>query len=157
MNLSLDAAEQMVTQAIPHARELGIEFVSLDGKRMTIKVEQQPHFIGNPDTRVVHGGLITTLLDSVSGIAVYVKTERFEPLATLDLRIDYLKPSAPDLPIYAEAECYKATSNVAFVRGQAHQGDRNDPIAHSVGSFMLSTKGHSMRQEAERELNNAAP
>ena len=156
MELSLQAAEQMVTQAIPHARELGIEFVALEGTRMTIKVAQQPHFVGNPDTGVVHGGLITTLLDTVSGIAVYAKTERFEPLATLDLRIDYLKPSSPGLAIYAEAECYKATSSVAFVRGQAHHGDRDDPIAHSTGSFMLSTKGRSMRNETEQGADDAA-
>ncbi len=154
MELSIDVAEQLVTNAIPHAKEMGIEFVALEDARMTIKVEQQPHFVGNPESGVIHGGVITTLLDSVSGIAVYAKTGRFEPLATLDLRIDYLKPSAPGLPIFAQAECYKATSSVAFVWGIAYQVNREDPIAHSAGSFMLSTKGASMRSKAKKETGH---
>jgi acyl-coenzyme A thioesterase PaaI-like protein len=40
----------------------------------------------------------------------------------------------------ARATCYKVTRNVAFTRAVAYHEDPADPIAHSVGTFMVSTK-----------------
>jgi acyl-coenzyme A thioesterase PaaI-like protein len=39
------------------------------------------------------------------------------PVATLDLRIDYLKPACPGDEIIGEAHCFRLTN---FVRGVAH-------------------------------------
>jgi uncharacterized protein (TIGR00369 family) len=98
------------------------------------------HLVGNPDTRVIHGGVITSLLDNTCGIAVGSKTALAGQIATLDLRIDYMKPATPGEDIFAFAECYKVTKNIAFVRGVAYHGDRNDPIATCAAAFMLGTK-----------------
>ncbi len=62
----------------------------------------------------------------------------WRPIATLDLRIDYMKPATPGKDLLARAECYKLTRNVAFVRGVAYHDDPSDPIATSVATFMLS-------------------
>ena len=62
------------------------------------------------------------------------------PIATLDLRIDYLKPAEPGKPVIGKASCYKMTRNVAFTRAMAYQDHPGNVIAHSVGTFMLSTK-----------------
>ena len=43
----------------------------------------------------------------------------------------------------ARATCYKVTRNVAFTRAVAYHDDPEDPIAHSVGTFMLGTKSGS--------------
>ena len=61
-------------------------------------------------------------------------------MATLDLRIDYMKPATPYVDLVVEAECYKVTHNVAFVRGAAFHDDPADPVATSVGTFMLGTR-----------------
>ena len=61
-------------------------------------------------------------------------------IATLDLRIDYMRGARPGETLYAEAHCYKRTKNVAFVRGVAFETDRDDPIATSTAAFMLGTR-----------------
>jgi acyl-coenzyme A thioesterase PaaI-like protein len=60
-------------------------------------------------------------------------------MATLDLRIDYLKPAPKGATVYARCQCYKLTRSVAFVRGTAHLGDINDPIAQSALTFMTTS------------------
>jgi acyl-coenzyme A thioesterase PaaI-like protein len=61
-------------------------------------------------------------------------------IATLDLRIDYMKPATPHREVRARAHCYKMTRHVAFVRGVAFHDDEADPIATSAGTFMLGTR-----------------
>ena len=141
MKMDYENLRQLLTNGIPHVRELGIDVVGIDEGTITMKVDQQDRFIGDPDTGIIHGGIVTVLLDTVSGFCVYTALNDFAPLATLDLRIDYLKPATPKRVIYANARCYKVTRNVAFVRGLAYQDGPDDPIANSAGSFMLSTGG----------------
>jgi uncharacterized protein (TIGR00369 family) len=95
-------------------------------------------FVGNPETGVLHGGVITALMDATCGIAVYIKLLQPIPVATLDLRIDYLKPATPKHDVIARAECVKVTQNVAFVRCEAfHEGAAQEAIALATGTFMI--------------------
>lgn len=124
---------------LPHAHALGMTFLSLDRGRGSIRLPYHADLVGNPRTRVVHGGVITALLDTVCGAVVMTSVPDGTPLVTLDLRIDYLHPASPDEAIRASAECYKVTANVAFVRGLAYHEAIDDPIAHCTGTFMLGT------------------
>jgi len=112
-----------------------LEFLAMDETGIVGEMPHQPEFVGDPDTGVVHGGVVTVFLDSLSGMRI---------LPTLDLRIDYLKPSAPRLDIFARDHCYKTTRNIAFTRGIAYQNDIDAPIAHATGSFMLIRLGDAV-------------
>ena len=124
---------------VPHNRELGLETLSLEEGRATMRLPYDERLVGNPATGVLHGGVITSLIDACCGGAVFMALQKPTPIATLDLRIDYLKPATPGLDVIARTECYKTTKNVAFVRGIAYHDDENDPIAAAAGTFMLST------------------
>ena len=91
--------------------------------------------IGNPDTGVIHGGAITTLMDTASGSATLCALDEFELCPTLDLRVDYMRPAEPRKPVYARAEAYKVTRNIIFTRCEAFQ-DPGETIANCVGTFM---------------------
>jgi acyl-coenzyme A thioesterase PaaI-like protein len=90
-------------------------------------------------------GPLTALLDSCCGMSVATMLREPAPFATLDLRIDYVKPATPGQAVIAEAECYRVTHSVAFTRAFAHHGDPKDPIAAAAGTFMLGTKGQANR------------
>ena len=126
--------------ASPHMRQLGIRFVSVEPGLAIAMVPYRDDLVGDPTTGVLHGGVVTTLLDSTAGAAVFSKVAGFLPIATLDLRIDYLRPSTPQLALYARVECYKLTRNVAFARGTAYNGDERDPVASMAATFMLQTQ-----------------
>ena len=106
-----------------------------------IRVPYAEHLVGDPDTGVIHGGVITAALDNASGWSVRMKDDWEEgmSMATLDLRIDYMKPATPGEDLLVSAECFKKTKNIAFVRAVAFQEDIDDPVATSTASFMLGT------------------
>ena len=125
---------------VPHNRALGMVIEDMQPKIAVFRLPYDAKLVGNPDTGVLHGGAITALLDGCSGAAVFAALDEFVPIATLDLRIDYLRPAEPGRDVMCKATCYKMTKNVAFTRAVAYHDDEADPIAHSVGTFMLSTR-----------------
>jgi uncharacterized protein (TIGR00369 family) len=127
-------------QFVPHAAALGMTLVSVSDAHVLCKISYDEKLVGNPDTGVVHGGVISSLLDNACGIAVSAKTRNFGAIATLDLRIDYMKAATPKLDILASAECFRVTRSVAFARAFAHHGDVKEPIATCVAVFMLKTR-----------------
>lgn len=143
--------QEWFSDSIPHNKALGIRIVDFRRGHASMRIDWQEHLVGNPETGVLHGGAITAMLDACSGMAVATMLKAPEPFATLDLRIDYTRPAAPHQPVIAEAECYRITANVAFTRAIAHQGDRNHPVAGCAGTFMMGTKGKSLRAQAVAE------
>lgn len=125
---------------VPHNTALGIQYREVGKGEACAELPYDEKLVGNPDTGVLHGGAITALLDAVSGASVFAKLTTPVPIATLDLRIDYLRPAEPHQTVICKATCYKVTKNVAFTRAVAYHADPADPIAQAVGTFMVSTR-----------------
>lgn len=133
--------DQGFAGGIPHNKALGLRFVDYDGTTAWLKLPFDEQLVGNPLTGVLHGGAITAMLDAACGAAVFLKMKVFGPIATLDLRIDYLKSALPGRDVMCRTECYKLTRHIAFARGIAYHDDENDPIACATGTFAIQTKG----------------
>ncbi|MGJ8561988.1 MAG: PaaI family thioesterase [Alphaproteobacteria bacterium] len=125
-------------QGAPHSKLMGMTFVSVDIGRATLSLPYNSKLIGNPKTRVLHGGAITTMLDQASGLASMASFEALHSVATLNLSIDYMRAARPGETVIVSAHCHKVTRHVAFVRGVAHDGDEDDPIAMSQATFMAT-------------------
>mgnify|MGYP000871413292 CR=1 FL=1 len=126
-----DMARHMTT-AVPQAAALGIELVSLDGPRGSMRVPWREDLVGDPERQVIAGGVVTTLLDHVCGLAIKSASPDGQATATLDLRIDYMRPAAPRAGVTAEAHCYKMTRSIAFVRAQAWDADPDGALWDAV-------------------------
>ncbi|MCL1144299.1 PaaI family thioesterase [Shewanella gaetbuli] len=134
-----DVAKRFVNQ-LAQCRRLNISVQEASEHHVLVKLPYSEDIIGYPDTGVIHGGVITTLIDTTCGSAVVCailnKYQSLEISPTLDLRVDYMKPAEPNKAVYAFAECYRLSSTVAFTRAIAYQDSIDEPIAHAVGSFM---------------------
>ncbi len=136
--IDLQVLANAMTQGTPQSAALGFEFVSVEPCVGVLKVNWREDLVGDPDTGVIAGGVITTLLDHVSGLAVKAAKVDFNGTATLDLRIDYMRPAQPRRAIFGRAHCYKVTRSIAFVRASAYEDDPDDPIATAQGAFVLT-------------------
>lgn len=140
MTRPLDDMRQALFQmndGSPHGRALGFEPVSVERGEVVLKTPYRAELVGDPETGVLAGGVVTALLDHVSGQAVMAALDEYSSIATLDLRIDYMRGAEPGRDLFARAHCYKLTRSVAFVRAVAYEADSDDPVATSQAAFML--------------------
>ena len=59
---------------VPHNHALGIEILEVRPGETLFRLPYAAHLVGNPETGVLHGGAITTLLDGSSGAAVFAQS-----------------------------------------------------------------------------------
>ena len=125
----------------PQSEALGFQFVSVSRGRGSMRVPWREDLVGDPDTQVIAGGVVTSLLDHTCGLAISSAAAHGSPFgtATLDLRIDYMRPARPRLGVTAEAHCYKLTRSIGFVRAEAWDEDRSDPVATAQAAFVINT------------------
>lgn len=127
-------------EAIPHARAMGLHLSQIGEGEAELTMHYNEDLIGDPRTGVIHGGAISTILDTCCGAAVMSHPSSPGGTATIDLRIDYMRAATPGQSITARANCYHITRNVAFVRATAMDDDLDLPVATATGSFTVEGK-----------------
>jgi uncharacterized protein (TIGR00369 family) len=130
-----------MTRGTPQSSALGLRPISAEAGVAAMAVAWRADLVGDPRSGVIAGGVITTLLDQTCGMAVASLAEaenRLSGLATLDLRIDYMRGAEPGREIIARAHCYKLTTSIGFVRAAAFEDDEADPIATAQATFALA-------------------
>lgn len=145
---SIAAILPQLASGAAHTHALGFAFAGLDGRKVRLRVPWRADLIGDPDTGVLAGGLVTTLLDHVGGLAVWTAMDAFQPVATLDLRVDYMRAAEPGRDLLAEAECYRLTHSIAFVRAWAFEDQPGDPVAAAQAAYILTADGARARADA---------
>ncbi|MEE2878456.1 MAG: PaaI family thioesterase [Pseudomonadota bacterium] len=127
-----------IMNSVPWANALGFELTGIEKGRAFARVPWNEYLVGDPDSGVIHGGVLTALLDNLCGVAANTALKEPKSMATLDLRIDYMRPAEKGREILSEAECYHVTRNVAFTRAWAYHENREKVIATAAGAFALN-------------------
>lgn len=128
-------------EAIPHSRALSMRLDLLGDGVVEISMPYDPRLVGDPATGVIHGGAVSALMDTCCGAAVMSHPNAAGGTATIDLRIDYMRPATPGQRLTARAECYHVTRTVAFVRATAMDEDAARPVAGATGAFTVERSG----------------
>ena len=135
-----------VEEFIPFNKVLGLKLDSIDP--MKVSFDMRPDLVGNPALAVLHGGVISAVIDATGGIAIIQhlltrddglsfedKRKQFLRVGTIDLRIDYLKPGR-GTKFYTTAQLLKAGRNIMVVRMELHNED-DLLIAAGTGSYIV--------------------
>ena len=132
-----DLAEQVIDffNKLPFNKFMGISLIRIGKGSAEMRVDYNDNLIGDSESKVIHGGVVTTLLDAACGAAVMSAGMPKAPTATIDLRIDYMRSAKPGKMILAKANCFRITSSVAFVKADATDGVDEVPVASASGAF----------------------
>lgn len=132
-----DKIARQFMEAIPHSKALGMRLTHMSAGHAIIDMPYDENLIGDPETRVIHGGAVSALMDTCCGAAAMSHPGNKGATATIDLRIDYMRAATPGEQIRAKAVCYHVTRTVAFVRARATDDDEENPVATATGAFTV--------------------
>lgn len=128
-----------IVKNVPWSKELGFEMTRVEKGHAWGRQPYLDHLVGDPTTGIIHGGVITTMLDTISGMACASALSEVRMIATLDLRLDYMRPATPKRDIIGEAECFHITKSIAFIRAWAYHDSRDKTIAIAQSAFALTS------------------
>jgi len=125
---------------VGHGGALGIRYRDHGADWAELGIDYDEKLVGVAASGIIASGPIVSLMDMATSLAIWIRLGKFRHQATLDLRVDYLRPATPGKTIIGRGECYAIRRSVAFTRGLAHDGDPADPVAHVAATFMFTAK-----------------
>ncbi|KJY97945.1 thioesterase family protein [Pseudoalteromonas ruthenica] len=144
---ALNKLSQLFAQ-MPFNQLLAMEIKELDGESASIELPWSSQLIGNPQQQILHGGVISSLLDTVGGLLAAASViDKFGPaemlsaqsrlatLGTIDLRTDYLRPGKGERFI-ATAMLIRSGNKVCVCRMELHN-DQGVQIAYGTGTYLV--------------------
>ncbi len=136
-------------ERMPFNRILGIDVLSLHHDQPELRFEMRPDLVGNYTRNMLHGGVISSVLDVTGGLVAFLGVqqklkgkpvaeivERFSRIGTIDLRIDYLRPGLGEW-FLARGFPLRTGNKVAVTRMELFN-DREDLIAVGTAAYTVS-------------------
>ncbi len=144
----LEFVRVMYEEKIPFNIELGMKIESMEPGDIRVKFEMEDRLIGNYMRGVLHGGVISSVLDATGGLIATVGLlekmaeqsieeyeKRFSRMGTIDLRIDFLRPGLGKYFI-ASGSIMRAGRRVSVTRMELHN-DKDLLIAVGTGTYVV--------------------
>jgi uncharacterized protein (TIGR00369 family) len=145
----LEAALRVIfEQHISFNKMLGLRLLSADVGASSLGFEMREDLIGNFSRGMLHGGVISAVLDVAGGLASMLslierhpdeslkeRLARTSRVSTIDLRVDYLRPGIGK-SFHTRAEILRAGSRVAVVRTEL-LNEEATVIASAVAAYTL--------------------
>jgi uncharacterized protein (TIGR00369 family) len=132
--------KEFMESQIPFNAFLGMKVTLMNDGEAEMMIPTRPELTGDPFRPALHGGVLSSLADTVGGLAVFTKVGRTHIASTVDLRIDYLRPGQVDLNIYARAKVLRVGNRVAATHTVVYQEDIDRPIATANAVYNMVTR-----------------
>lgn len=121
-------------------RFLGMKVEELSRGHVKVRIPYREELLGDPDRPALHGGVLSTLLDTAGGLAAFTEIAPGDRLSTVDLRVDYLRPSG-EMDLIAEAWVVRVGNKVAVTDVVAYQDDRSVHVGTGKGVYNIRRAG----------------
>lgn len=136
-------------EKIPFNKTVGLKVESIRPDSVQTVFEMRDELVGNYERGMLHGGVISTVIDATGGLAaamgfnrkmrnnsVEEKIKRSFTMRTIDLRVDFLRPGLGKRFVIT-ASALRTGNRVIVAKIELHN-DENVLIAVGTGSYILS-------------------
>ncbi|WP_261591582.1 thioesterase family protein [Pseudoalteromonas holothuriae] len=147
-SLLINQVGNIFVEQMPFNRLLGISIHTLNAKCAMIELPWKDEFIGNPTQKILHGGVISAVLDNVGGMLAAASIinklpdeelcnvpHKLATLGTIDIRTDFLRPGRGESFI-ASATLIRSGNKVCVCRMELHN-EQNLQIAFGTGTYLV--------------------
>lgn len=144
----LDLLGEMYERQMPFNRLLGIRIVGLTPDDVRVRIDMREELIGNFARRILHGGVISAVLDLTGGLIAFAEllrhleampaeeiAKRFARAGTIDMRVDYLRRGEGEYFI-ASGSVLRRGNKVTVVRTEL-LNDKDLLIAAGTGTYLI--------------------
>lgn len=128
-------------EQVPHSKDLGMEVLAVETDQVRMRLAPQPWQLSDDGTEDICSSVLYSLADSAAGLAVFAAAQELAPIATLDLRMDYLRPAAIGRALLASAHCRHLSDEVAFIHCEIFSEGEEQAVATGSATFMRNTAG----------------
>ncbi len=122
MKLTPSDVLRIMEEMVPFNRLLGIRGESVAEGRCVLRLPVKGDLVGDPRRPAIHGGAISSLMDTAGGVAAWSALGDDESVSTVDLSVDYLEPASLDGDLRADAQLIRKGNRVCHVRISVTQG-----------------------------------
>ena len=146
-----------------HPGWLGLRYVAHGADWVELALPWREDLLGETGSGVLATGPIVSLMDMASGLAIWTRMGIFQPIATLDLRIDYTRAATPRGAVFGRATCYRTTRSAAAstVAGAGARGAGNDVhvdegVGQAVGALVVPDALHGRAHDDAAQVEEHA-
>ena len=132
----------------PLASKVNANFTGSLAGTVLVCIEASPELVLDEEAQTLHTGFATIVLDSIMGGAVMGSLDKLMPIATVGLSINHLRRPASGEKLNGKAVCTAIHNDLAYVTGELNGAD-GKPVAIASGTFMLGTRGTSIRSKTD--------
>jgi len=135
-------------EMMPFNKHLGIRIDSLTLDKVIVRIDMKPELVGNYEQQILHGGVISSVIDLIGGIIAQLgalkhmnditigeMAHRLSMMSTINMRVDYIRPGSGEHFI-TEATVVRTGNKVAVTRME-FLNDQHQLIAVGTGSYMV--------------------
>jgi len=101
----LEHLKTVYEEKLPFNKYLGLKIDALSTKDVVVRIDMRQELIGNFEKNILHGGVISSILDFTGGVIAQIHVlnemkdasldkivKRLTSMATIDMRVDYIRP-----------------------------------------------------------------
>jgi uncharacterized protein (TIGR00369 family) len=136
------------SETVPFNKFLGLKVESISSGYVKTSFEMRDELMGNAKRGMLHGGVISSVIDATGGLAAFVGTiekmqiktleevlKRAFSLSTIDARVDFLRPGLGKRFVVT-AYTLRTGKKVVVTRIELHN-EQNDLMAVGTGSYLV--------------------
>lgn len=125
------ALRRFIEDSIPFNVFLGLRLERLDKGFARMILPYRDEFLGDVRRPALHGGILSTLIDTCGGVAAWSYCGAQDKIATVDMRVDYLLP-APPRNLAVEAQVERLGNRVAVVSSAVYEADADEKHRRAI-------------------------
>lgn len=127
----------------PLFSQLNMDLIDISKTGVVVHATIGESFKVSPEGSDANVGALTIILDSIFGLALFAHIQEMNPIATINLKTEYVGSPSVGLELKCNASCFAIEGKIARMRGEICDLKSRKVLATSIGAFMIGTAGPS--------------